>query len=177
VGTRLDRDPGRYVVRLSSARDAHVEERIVDLRAGDDEHLTMPWSNDPGAKAEEPAATPPETIASPGAASRRRALAWISTGVGGAALVGSAVSAAVFEVALDEVRSGCPDYQRAACPRSLAPASDRGHLEAALVDVLLPLGALGVAGGAILLVTGKAASPPRVSLAIAPSFVSATWEF
>jgi hypothetical protein len=77
----------------------------------------------------------------------------VSLSVGGAALVGMGIAIGVYQSALSEVESNCPGYEQTdTCNVDVSDAADRGTASALAVNVLAPIGGVGVATGIVLLV-------------------------
>jgi hypothetical protein len=183
VGTALERDPGRHVVRVEGER-VSPQERALDLASGNAERLSfrvvvrdrvapamLPPVNAP--------ATPPgadRANVPPGAGMRlapretggdsKRTWGWLATGVGAASLVGAGVSLAVRQAALSDLDGKCLSHQ--ACDPTLAPTVSRGQTASTLVSVLGIVGGVGLAGGIVLLATSGGHSSAAASFLVMP---------
>ncbi len=183
IGTPLERDPGRHVVRVSGERVAEAQERSVDLASGDAKRVALRVVIGDGKETGRERAVGTLTPAKVPDSSEDRALAarrtwgWIAVGIGGAALVGSGISIAVRQSALDDLNSQCPKYQD--CSPTLQSTVDRGHLASALATALAVVGGVGVAGGIVLFATSGHKTAPQSTLVVSPALggVSATWRF
>jgi hypothetical protein len=185
VGTPLERDPGRHVVRVGGAHVHDPQQKTLDLAAGDVKRVAMrvvvtPDRVDPNDAVAPGPAQPasPDAIEDGGASARatRRTIGWVAIGAGGASLVGAAVSLAVRQSALNDVNGQCPGNN---CPTSMQSTVSRGDLASTLVNVLGAVGILGVAGGLVLLTTSADPAPPRAALVITPTLggASAAWSW
>jgi hypothetical protein len=98
-----------------------------------------------------------------------RSAAWITVGVGGASLIGAAISLAIRQSALDDLQGACPSYATTTCTWSQGAqsAEDRGHLAATLFNVLGVVGLVGIATGVVLLSTNRGHSP-HAALVVGP---------
>jgi hypothetical protein len=187
LGTGLERDPGRHVVRVGGDRVRPQPQVVVDLVAGDAKHVSLHVVVEPSAAAagegagaaggalpEVPPAADQEAEQGRGT---RRTIAWTAIGVGAASLVGAGVSLAVRQFALDSANAQCqPGYQ--SCPTSLQSTASRGQTASVLWPILGAIGVLGVGGGAVLLFTTPNAST-HAGLLVTPTLggASASWRF
>jgi hypothetical protein len=186
VGTPLERDPGRHVVKVAGARVQEPQQKTIDLVAGDAKRMALrvvvtPERADPN-DAVAPAPTQPaspDPIEDGGASARatRRTIGWVAIGAGGASLVGAGISLAVRQGALNDVNSQCPG--NVCHDQSMQSTVSRGDLASTLVNVLGAVGILGVAGGLVLLTTSAEPAPPRAALVITPTLggASAAWSW
>jgi hypothetical protein len=188
LGTPLERDPGRHVVRAGGARVREPQQKALDLGAGDTARVALrvivtPAKVDPndvvpaGSPAEPatPAPTPADDDAEQ-ARSKRRTIGWVAVGGGAALLVGAGVSLVVRQNALNQVDNQCPLQKD--CNPSLSSTQSQGATASILFDVLGPLGVVAAGVGAVLVITSKPASP-TTGLVITPGLggASATWSF
>jgi hypothetical protein len=181
VGTPLERDPGRHVVRIEGER-VSPQERALDLASGNVERLSIrvvvrdrvaptmfppagPPGPSPADRAPPPGARTHETPRE-AAGDSRRTWGWIATGVGAASLVGAGISLAVRQAALADLDGACSSHQR--CDPVLAPTVGRGQTASTLVTVFGILGGVGLAGGIVLLATSGGHSSARASLVVVP---------
>ncbi|HEY8039777.1 MAG TPA: hypothetical protein VIF15_08295 [Polyangiaceae bacterium] len=185
VGTPLDRDPGRHVVRVTGARVQAEQQQTVDLTAGDAKRIALRVvvSAPEKGSAEEtpgpgavPPSIPPEDEQDRGRAAKRTA-AWIGIGVGGAALVGAGISLGIRQSALDQVNASCASHQ--GCDPALQDATSRGQTASTLVTVLGIVGVVGLTSGIVLLATSSGHGQQTTSLVVTPTLggASATWRF
>lgn len=188
LGTPLERDPGRHVVRAAGARVSEPQQKVLDLAAGDTARVALrvivaPAKTDPddvvpavSPAQPAPAAAPPHDDAAESARTTRRTIGWVTAGVGGALLVGAAASLVVRQNALSQVQGSCPGYQN--CPTSLGSAESQGQTASVLFDVLGPVGLVAAGVGLTLIFTTRPASP-SAGLVVTPGLggASATWSF
>lgn len=170
VNTTLERDPGRYLIRVD-AKDAEPLEQVVDLTAGDQRRITMRVVRTPPT-GEKPLVPPPQERSTP----VQRTLGWVALGVGGAALASAGVFFVVRQGALSAVDDACP--ARTKCDPSLQGDVDRGRFASTMVTVL---GAVGVAaaGAGVALVLTSPSSTTTGGLTIRPGVgrVDIDWRF
>jgi len=184
LGTPLDRDPGRHVVRAAGARVHDPQQKVIDLAAGAASRVALrvvvtPDKVDPNDVV--PVAPPGSGATAPAdddasrARATRRTVGWIAVGVGGAALVGAGISLAFRQSALSDVNS-CQGYQN--CDPALKSTVSRGQTASVLFDVLGPVGLVCVGGGIALVLT-NGSGPQTSSLVITPHLggASAAWSF
>jgi hypothetical protein len=177
VGMPLERDPGRYIVRVASGRAAHPEERVVELGAGDARRVTLRLV----VAAHPPAASEAATSAPRGemhAQPARRTAAWIAMGIGAVGLVGAGIALGVYESNLGALQDVCGST--ASCASSLRaraqPIEDRGNTAGTLVNVFGAVGLIGAASGIVLFATSSPQSA-RTALVVSPMGVSAIERF
>ena len=184
VGTPLERDPGRHVVRVGGPRVHDPQQKALDLTAGDAKRVALrvvvaPERVDPNDAVAPQQGQPaqPGPIEDGGASARatRRTIGWVAIGAGGA-LIGAGVSLAVRQGALNDVNSQC---HGGPCDPSMRPTVNRGDLASTLFNVLGAVGVLGVAGGLVLLTTSAEPAAPRAGLVITPTLggASAAWSW
>jgi hypothetical protein len=177
AGTPLERDPGHYVVRVAGRRVSAAEQQTVDLREGEAKSMALRvvLAEAPRPSDAPPGPAPVGAVSSSDKDSHddslRRTAAWIAIGAGAASLVTVGISVGVWAVANDDVGNGCPTHT--GCSPSLIPAYDRGRTASTLVNVFLPIGLVGVAGGVVLLTTSPRHDAPA-AVAVSPTGV---WAF
>jgi hypothetical protein len=178
-GTELVRDPGTYRVRVEGADAAQAVEQVVELRPGPTERAVLHLAlRRPPELAPSPAPPP-----SPRGLAVRRAVGWSTIGLGAASLAASAVTFAVRQRALSDLRAGCADYATAPCPPGLRSTVDRGQLASTLTTGFLVAGGALAASGAALVVFspssrgGAATTAPAVAITVGPGRVDAAWTF
>jgi len=192
VGTPLERDPGRHVVRVAGDRVQELQQKAVDLVAGDNKHVALrvvvkPASTLPPAAQPSndmaPAPTPGEGPVEENTGSARKTVAWIAIGVGAASLVGAGVSLGVRQSALSDATSLCNNNSSlSGCPSAnhdnIQSDESRGQTASTLVTVLGIVGVVGLTGGIVLLATGHGHSQ-QSRLIITPTIggASAAWSF
>jgi hypothetical protein len=170
LGTQLERDPGRYVVRVEGPRVSAPEERVVQLAAGETQRVALRVVVvGPGEAASGPAPAPvpalaPESAPAPAETddvhtdSTRRTGAWVAFGVGAAGVIGTIVSVVVRQSAVSGLTSdGCTNDNGWMCPASNKQAvqsdTSKGSTASTLVNVFLPVAIVGAATGVVLLAT------------------------
>jgi hypothetical protein len=186
MGTPLERDPGRHVVRIAGERVSQPQERTFELASGDAERLSFRVVVRDRV---EPATLPPESAAAPspgadradtGSAARRhppkretgsdgrRTWGWVALGVGAAGIAGAGISLAVRQAALADLNApgACESHQD--CSPTLASTVSRGQTASTLVTVFSILGGVGLAGGIVLLATSGGHSSAVASLVVVP---------
>jgi hypothetical protein len=176
VGTPLERDPGRYIVRVAGAGVSAAEEKVVELAAGDAKRIALQVVVSVQLPEAPGASPPPDRDKDAKSHSPWRTAGWVTLGVGGASLIGAAVSLFVRQAALDDLARGCSQYQTAPCDPSLTSTVDRGHTASTLVNVLGPLGIVALAGGGVLLAV-SASHPSPMALVLSPPGISAVGRF
>jgi hypothetical protein len=199
IGTALERDPGRHVVRASGERVRGQPDAAVELAAGDAKHVALRVVVTParvagagagvgaGAGAGVSAgvgtgagALPSVPPAGDDGADRRRAtkraVAWTVLGVGAASLVAGGISLGVYESALGNVNGQCSSHVN--CPTSLESTASSGRTAAVLWPVFGAIGLVGVGSGIALLATTPGASS-QARLVVTPTLggASATLHF
>jgi hypothetical protein len=183
LGTPLERDPGRHVVRAAGARVQDAQQKMIDLAAGDSKRVALrvvvtPEATDPNdavAPAQPGVATPDD--AAEHSRQTRRTYGWISVGIGSAALVGALVSLVIRQTALNDVQNQCPSEKN--CSTSLQPEASRGQTASTLFDVLGVVGVLAAGAGVALVLTSASPGQPQSGLVLspAPGGAMATWRF
>jgi hypothetical protein len=189
VGTALERDPGRHVVRVAGDRVQEPQQKAVDLVAGDNKHValrvvvkspSLPESTPPGNDTI-PAAHPTEGAVNEDTGSTSRTLAWVAISVGAASLVGAGVSLGLRQSALSDAERDCgPSWPT--CPPGAQRLVDsdvsRGQTASTMVTVLSIVGAVGLTTGIVLLATSHGHSQ-QSRLIITPTLggASAAWRF
>lgn len=152
AGTPLERDPGPYLIRAQTT-DAKPVETSVNLSAGDNPHITLRLTREP--KPAVALTSPPPEMTHTG----RRTAGFVVAGVGAAALIGSGVTFLLRQSAKSDLEDACPNYENAPCPEArrseLEDTVDKGQTMSTLTSILLPVGAVGVALGVVLVVTSK----------------------
>jgi hypothetical protein len=182
LGTALERDPGRYVVRAGGERVRGRPEAVVDLAAGDAKHVALrvvvervqPVATERAAALL--AVAPRGDDGAERARATKRTIAWTAIGVGAASLAGAAVSFVVRQSALDTVDRLCVSHQ--ACAPQLQSTASRGQTASVLVNVFGAIGAASAVGGVVLLTTTLGSST-HTALVVTPTVggASATLRF
>jgi hypothetical protein len=180
-GTPLERDPGRYVVRVAGPRMGAPEQRTVDLGEGEAKSVSFRVivADETGPAPAAPASPPLGPPSAPDSAAQdatQRTLGWVAIGTGAASLVGAGISLGVFASAQDDLNRDCANHQN--CPSSVvSPTVDRGRTAATLVNVFTTVGIVGLGGGIVLLVTSHGRDAPPAAVALSPTGVWAVGRF
>jgi hypothetical protein len=176
LGTALDRDPGKYVVRVTGATVTTELSRDVTLTAGDGQRIALrvvvKQAEAPKTGGGEQPFVPHR---SDDAGAGRRTAGWITIAFGGAALVGAGISLIVRQNALSDLQSKCPNYGSTPCDSSLKPTVDRGGTASLLFDVLGVAGLVAVAGGIVLVTT--AGHGEQAALVVGPGSATVVGSF
>lgn len=190
VGTPLERDPGRHVVRVAGQSVHDPQQRTLDLAAGDAKRVALrvvvtPDKVDPN-DAVVPAGPAGEPVShvDEGARGRaaRRTMGWVAIGTGGAFLVGAGISLGVRQSALSDLDKQCPSGY-SSCPSStqssVQSTVSKGSTASILFDVLGAVGVVGVVGGLILLAVNGEPTPAQSGLVVTPTLggAAATWRW
>jgi hypothetical protein len=167
IGTPLERDPGRHVVRVAGAHVAQPQERLVDLASSDAKRVALRVVVNGGTETSASGATP-GTMSTPAQSSQekpeaatetalatRRTWGWVGVGVGAAAAIGFGVSLFVRQSALDDLNGSCPQHPQ--CDSSqrgtVDPIVSRGQTASTLATVFAVVGGLALSSGFVLLAT------------------------
>jgi hypothetical protein len=178
-GTPLERDPGRYVVRVAGPRVGTPEQSTVDL--GEGEAKTVSFRVMVAETGPVPAAPASPPLTAPSAPDKeaqyatQRTLGWVAIGAGAASLVGASISLGVYAAAQSEIDATCSGHQN--CDPSLTQAYNRGRTAATLVNVFTTVGIVGLGGGIVLLVTSHGRDAPPAAVALSPTGVWAVGRF
>ena len=173
VGTPLERDPGRYFIRAFGTRAKAASELMFDLVAAQSRQVVLGVVVTAEPTQEEPPSHGAQT---------RRAGAWTAIGVGAAALIGAGVSLFVYQSSLDELASHCSKQGAqydcmASQEATLQPTIDRGRTASTLANVFGVVGAVGLAGGLVLLATTAPHSTTNAAIVLSPMGVTAVGRF
>jgi hypothetical protein len=179
VGTALERDPGRHVVKVTGPRVQEPVERAIDLVAGDAKRLAVRVVVTPEKpiEPEVPAQNLPATVplapddSATRARSTKRTVSWIAIGVGAASLAGMGVAIGVRQSALGQLDSQCPT--RSGCPSSVQSTENQGHAASTAVTVLSIVGGVTLGSGIILLATTLGPTK-QASLVVTPGLGGAS---
>ncbi len=163
VGTRLDRDPGKYVVRarLGSGEPA---EQSTDLVTGESRavHLVV-------APAGQPLPPQPKPRETSGGVSPWTIGGAVTVSLGVVALAGMGVAIAVRQDALSTLTFQCPNYATEACPSSVKPTVDRGTTASTTATVLAIAGGVATAAGVVMLIASATSHRERaVAVRVSP---------
>jgi hypothetical protein len=181
VGTPLERDPGKYVVRVAGARVAAPQEATVELAPGDTKraslHVVVLSTPMPAPSA----ALAPAPVARTNGQRIRRTAMWAAFGVGAVGLVGAGISFLVRQGALDTLHNNCQDQNGTfSCHRDAQPtvqsSVDTGNTASTLVNVFGAVAIVGVGTGVVLLATSQPRSA-GTALVVSPAGVSAVGRF
>ena len=129
------------------------------------------------------APAPPDAHARRRDGTARRTTAWVALGVGAAGLVGAGISLLVRQLAIGSLHDqGCKDDEggNLVCGRpssSIDSTRSRGQAASTLFNVFGVVGAVGLAGGVVLLATTPSRSGATTALTVSPSGVSAIGRF
>jgi len=171
VGTRLDRDPGKYVVRARLG-DGAPAEQTVDLVTGESHTVRL-------VVAPQGQPLPPQPKQGDGG-SAWVPLGWVTLSLGLGAFVGMGVAIGVRQDALNSLAAQC-DYAHVTCNPSLAPTVSRGQTASAVATALAVGGGIATGIGALILVINAVSSPPHktehVSFFVSPLGASLTGSF
>jgi hypothetical protein len=190
IGTPLERDPGRHVVRVSGEHVAQPQERVVELASGDARRVALRVVVKGGKQgapqgegelagtmpAAAPAAAEGTDAGSDGGVATRRTWGWVATGIGVAAGVGLGVSLAVRQSALEDLNNTCPLHQQ--CPTTLQSTVDRGQTASTLATVFTVVGGVALTTGIVLLATSLGHGQ-KAALVLQPAMggASGRWTF
>ncbi len=170
----LDRDPGTYVVRVEGGK-APVEQSVT-VAAGQSKTVKLvvelpepekgaiaavPVAEEPTAPIEPAKPEAPTTVPeAPTSATTLKTAGWVAIGVGGAALVGTALAIGIRQGALSDLKDACPDYESGRCTNPAAKeAEERGSSAATWANVFGATTLVGLGAGVALLIMGANAEP------------------
>jgi hypothetical protein len=151
VGTQLDRDPGKYVVRAKLG-DGAPAEQAVDLVTGES-HTVRLLVAPPG----QPLPVQPKQD---DGGSAWAPVGWVTLSLGVGALAGMGVAIGVRQDALGSLASQC-DYAHVTCSPSLQPTVSRGQTASAVATGLAVGGGIAAGLGALILVINAVSSSPH----------------
>ncbi|MDP8999165.1 MAG: hypothetical protein M3O46_03540 [Myxococcota bacterium] len=172
LGTAIEQDPGRYVIRITGKRGTQ-REQVVELTAREDRRVSLELVAGDSQRTDGPLH---------GDVTQRTA-SWVAMGVGGAGLIGAGVAWLLYQSALDELGRECPKQGSVfACPESqrLAVQStlDRGNTASTVLNVFAAIGAVGVASGLVLFATAPSRpTTADAALVLSPTGMSAIGSF
>ena len=167
IDTPLDRDPGRYEVRVEGGKEPVETTVTLEAAALRSVRLVVKLADD-AAPAVVPVVSPEpphrsEAPAQTDSGASTRAIGWASIGIGGASLAGAVVALALRQKAISDLESACPQYSSRPCEASARPAVasavDHGRTASVLFDVFGIAGVVGVGLGVTLVLT----NPPTSS--------------
>jgi hypothetical protein len=174
VGTPLERDPGRYIIRAAGRRVV-AREQTVELVGGQAKRVVL------GVVV---TLEPPQGDAGSHGEATKRTAAWVAMGVGAAGLIGAGVSAIVRQSAFGDLSGqGCkPQDAKYDCPltaqmSTVQSAIDHGHTASTLVNVFITVGSVGLATGLVLLAIPPSRSTTGAALVLSPMGMSAVGSF
>ena len=195
LATPLERDPGRYTIRVTGPGASAPEERVVPLAAGETQRVALRVIvSTPGGAVSEPSTATPTPTPTPTESppppeddnhpdSTRRTLAWVAFGVGAAGVIGTVVSVVVQQSALSGLSShdcSSGDSGWICRDRSQQPAVDsnvsKGDTASTLANVFLTVGIVGAASGIVLLATSHPRST-AAALVLSPTGAWAVGRF
>ena len=162
AGTRLDRDPGKYVVRARLG-DGAPAEQTVDLVTGESRAVRLVVAP-PG----QPLPPQPKQRDDDGG-DAWAPVGWVTLSLGLGALAGMGVAIGVRQNALDSLSAQC-NYTMVVCSPSLEPTVSRGQTASAVATALGVAGGIATGVGALILVIHAVSSPRRehVSFIVSP---------
>lgn len=169
VGTTLDRDPGKYVVRAHNGAGEPAEQ-TVEIVTGESRTVRLVV-----APAGQPLPPQPKPVRHQGISSWTVAGA-VTTSLGVLALAGMGVALGVRQDALTQFTALCPNYQTGVCPTSAKDAHDRGATASDVVTALAIAGSIVSGAGVVMLVMSAASSSHREHVALHLSPVGAMLE-
>lgn len=171
VGTQLDRDPGKYVVRARLG-DGAPAEQTVDLVTGESHTVRL-------LVAPQGQPLPPQPKQDDGT-SAWVPVGWVTLSLGLGALAGMGVAIGVRQDALNALGAQC-DYAHVTCSPSLQPTVSRGQTASAVATALAVGGGIATGLGAMILVINAVSSSPhkkeRVSFVVSPIGASLSGSF
>jgi hypothetical protein len=177
-------DPGEHVVLLQAPGYRPISERLTLLESQRIERRIRLVSTKPPPRLEssQPAAAKPRDTniavryqqAELDADTAGRTRGYVALGTGGAVLVAGIVTGIVAVGLSEDAKEECSGQR---CPPTAEPAIDRANTLANVSNVMLPLGAIGVAYGLFELLThlpddAQTARGSATTLAISPTSVS-----
>jgi hypothetical protein len=173
LGVKRPVNPGNHTVKVSAEGYLPVDKAIT-LSEGQSLAVNIELEQapvDPSAAAKKPGAGA-EMTASTGSAETRRILAFGALGLGGAGLIAGAITGALAIQKHNQVEKGCGGSN--CTDPAWQPSIDRYRLYGAISTVGFIVGAVGAAGGTILLLTqpkesGTSAKATRVTPFVGPA--------
>lgn len=179
VNTLLERDPGAYRVRVMPKRGQPVEQSVT-LAAGEAKKIALRVEVPAEPKPSGPVDVGPTFVEPEDRAAGRRTAGWITLGVGGASLVAMGIFIGVRGGALSDLESVCPKYESQPCGTNAQDAYDRGKSASTMANVFGIIGGVGVAAGAVLLLTSPKPQPiVKAGVRVYPTLggAAAEWRF
>ena len=172
VGTQLDRDPGKYVVRARLG-DGAPAEQTVDLVTGESHTVRL-------LVAPQGQPLPPQPKQGDGGGSAWVPLGWVTLSLGLGALAGMGVAIGVRQDALNSLAAQC-DYAHVTCSPGLEPTVSRGQTASAVATALAVGGGIATGIGALIVVIDAVSSTPHkkehVSFVVSPLGASLAGSF
>lgn len=169
LGVALPVDPGEHVIVTSAGQGPKTEQRIkLAKREKKTLELRVEMASGPAPTATSTSDTGPGPAPDSGP-SKQRVAAYVSGGVGLAALVLGGVTGGLAFAQKGTVDANCPDR---VCNEKGASALDQGRTMGLISTVGVGVGAAGLITGAVLLFTDSGPSKPRsvgASVDIGPS--------
>ncbi len=167
IGTAMDRDPGKYVVRARLATGDAAEETIelatAEMRAVR-LVVAVPAGSSPPLQVQTPTVSPNRT------ASPWTPIGWVTLSVGLGALAGMGIAIGVRQDALGTLSGKC-DYVHGPCPTSLESVVARGQAASTAATVLAVAGGV-TAGAGLLMLVLVATRHGEQRVAVVPSPMS-----
>ncbi len=171
VATKQGFQPARQQVVVKSPQGLSVQLALVVEPPPKPEPASPPV-----APIETPAPAEPDPIVDTGPGSQAT-VGWVAVGVGGALLLGGAVTGAMALSVDSDLADACVD---GSCPPAKRSDVDKLDTLAVTTDVLLGVGAaVAITGGVLLLLDADSADPvarrPAVDLALSTNSVGINW--
>ncbi len=170
LGKPIDRDPGHYVIHAVSGVNS-APDSVIDLAAGEAKHVQLRLI-----------ASPLDRNTTASAPRPKQTAAWTAFGVGVASLIGAGIAEIEFQSALGDkdrfaTLCGSSSMSTATCnPQAAQSINDRGNAAATWANVLVTVGAVGLASAVILYGTTRSNSI-QAALAASPTGISLVGEF
>lgn len=151
AATTLDRDPGHYDIRVAGKDVETPAAQAIDLSAGATRSIKLRVVLKP------PPVDPVETTER---MHPRRVAGFVTLGIGGATLIGSAVTFALRQGALSDLESACKNYETGPCPRTVESTVSKGKTMSTLTTVFLISGGVLAATGLTLVLASPDIQEP-----------------
>lgn len=170
-GAAVEVDPGDHTVSVEAAGFRKLEKRLVAVEGRKQRRLVVIM--DRAAAAQIASKTSPPT----GRSGRPPTLAWVAFGVGGAGLLIGATAGLVAGGKHSTLQGGC-NNAAGTCAPQYAGDLDSFHTWRTVSTVGYVVGALGIAGGAVLWFTApKARDATRTGVWLGPASAGITGRF
>lgn len=173
IGSPMRRDPGSHLV-TARLGDRTIFQQGFDLAEGTTKEIVV--ASEQPVEQPSPASPLPIDTTYPASTERtnRRTLGYVAGGIGMAGLVTAGVFLALRQATINDLEGRCRGLS---CPPEAQPTIDRGRLYTGIAEGGVVLGALGLATGAVLIVTdwgqsSKSTGGREVRLAATPAGVT-----